>query len=200
MMTSTRGNQTEMAVLGGLSVAPMTGYALREAIREVLGHFWSESGGQIYPALAGLEDQGFVERRGGTRPGSSVFALTEAGRERLGELLRQPMQSVPPRNGLLLRLFFGRQLGAEACRALVREARAEAEGRLRRYAAIRAEMLGEDEQGADHPFWLLTVSAGEHSARAAIAWADEAHAALAALEDLDRFDDGVNAGEDGRTG
>ena len=30
------------------------------------------------------------------------------------------------------------------------------------------------------PFWLLTVSAGEHSARATIAWADESLAALAA--------------------
>jgi DNA-binding PadR family transcriptional regulator len=27
---------------------PMTGYALRAAIREVLGHFWSESHGQSY--------------------------------------------------------------------------------------------------------------------------------------------------------
>jgi DNA-binding PadR family transcriptional regulator len=27
----------------------MTGYAVREEIRQVLGHFWSESYGQIYP-------------------------------------------------------------------------------------------------------------------------------------------------------
>jgi DNA-binding PadR family transcriptional regulator len=47
-----RSSQTETAVLGALSVMPMTGYALREAIRDVLGHFWSESFGQIYPTLA----------------------------------------------------------------------------------------------------------------------------------------------------
>jgi hypothetical protein len=59
---------------------------LREAIRDVLGHFWRESFGQIYPALAGLERKGFVQRSGSAR------------------------------NGLLLRLFFGRTLGVEACR------------------------------------------------------------------------------------
>ena len=192
-----RANQTEMAVLGGLSVAPMTGYALREAIREVLGHFWSESGGQIYPELAGLEARGHVERRGASRPGASIFALTPAGRERLDELLREPIQSVPQRNGRLLRLFFGRRLGMDACRALVREARAEAEGRLRQYAAIRVEIMGEDERAEDQGFWLLTVSAGEHSAKATIAWADEA---LAALDEMDRLGKGGRRREDDEGG
>jgi DNA-binding PadR family transcriptional regulator len=51
-------NQTELAILGGLSIEPMTGYALRENIRNVLGHFWSESYGQIYPTLTELERNG----------------------------------------------------------------------------------------------------------------------------------------------
>ncbi len=51
-----RTNQTDTAVLGALSVMPMTGYAVRESIRDVLGHFWSESFGQIYPALASARD------------------------------------------------------------------------------------------------------------------------------------------------
>jgi DNA-binding PadR family transcriptional regulator len=71
------------------------GYALREAIREVLGHFWSESFGQIYPMLANLERQCLVKRRGSSRPGSSTFAITASGRARLTELLGQPIQPVP---------------------------------------------------------------------------------------------------------
>jgi DNA-binding PadR family transcriptional regulator len=35
----TRSSQTQTAVLGALSIEPMTAYALREAIRDVLGHF-----------------------------------------------------------------------------------------------------------------------------------------------------------------
>jgi DNA-binding PadR family transcriptional regulator len=182
----TRARQTETAVLGGLSVEPMTGYALRQAIRDVLGHFWSESFGQIYPALAELERRGNVRRRGASRPGSSVFTITASGRARLKELLSQPIQPVPPRNGLMLRLFFGRNLGAEACRSLVLDARADAERRLGRYAALRRELGLEEEHAGDRPYWLLTVSAGEHQARAAIAWADQA---LAALDRIDSSPD-----------
>ena len=173
-----RPNQTEAAVLGALTVMPMTGYALREAIRDVLGHFWSESFGQIYPTLARLERNGLVKRTDSARTGSSTFRITPAGRRRLRELLAQPIQPVPPRNGLMLRLFFGRQLGREACRELVLEAKAEAERNLAGLAAIRRELDQEVEHAEDRPYWLLTVSAGEHSARAAIAWADEALAAL----------------------
>jgi DNA-binding PadR family transcriptional regulator len=165
-----------MAVLGGLGVMPMTGYALRQGIRDVLGHFWSESFGQIYPTLARLESEGLVAR--GSAERSAPYSITEAGVERLRELLAQPVQHVPPRNGLLLRLFFGRQLGPEACRALVLDARSQAEAQLQQFAAIRDEIASEPENDVDPPYWLLTVSAGEHAARATIAWADESLAAI----------------------
>lgn len=190
-----RASQTETAVLGGLSVMPMTGYALREAIREVLGHFWSESFGQIYPTLAELERQGHVRRVGSGRAGASTFAITPSGVARLKELLGEPIQQVPPRNGLMLRLFFGRHLGPDACRSLVLGARAEAERRLVQFEAIRHEPAQEETAG-DRPYWLLTVSAGEHSARAVIGWADEA---LAALDDLECSHEGPRPGEERRT-
>ena len=177
-----RMNQTETAVLGALSVQPMTGYALRQAIKEVLGHFWSESFGQIYPTLADLERQHRVTRQGSSRPGASTFAITASGRARLTKLLEQPIQPVPPRNGLLLRLFFGRHLGPGACRSLVVEARADAERRLAQYQAIRHDIEQDQSHQQDAPYWLLTVSAGEHTARATIAWADQA---LAALNEMD---------------
>lgn len=177
-----RSSQTDMAVLGALSTEPMTGYALREAIRDVLGHFWSESFGQIYPALAELERQGLVARSGSAKAGSSTFAITSAGTRRLRELLAQPVQAAPARNGLLLRLFFGRTLGVEACRALIAGAEAEAHQRLLQYDALAAHIAEEPQYAEDAPFWQLTVSAGRHSAQAAIAWAREC---LAALDDLD---------------
>jgi DNA-binding PadR family transcriptional regulator len=173
-----RTNQTETAVLGALSVQPMTGYAVREAIRDVLGHFWSESFGQIYPTLAELEHQGHVRRHGSKRPGSSSFAITAAGRRRLRALLAEPIQPEPPRNGLMLRLFFGRQLGPDACRALVERARADAERRLEEFRSIRSEIERDEAHAEDRPYWLLTEAAGEQGARATIAWADEALAAL----------------------
>ena len=169
-----------MAVLGALSVEPMSGYALREAIRDVLGHFWSESFGQIYPGLARLEEQGFIARQPGARPGSSVFTLTPSGRARLHTLLSEPIQTPAPRNGLLLRLFFGRVLGAAACRELVTAAREEASERLAAYAQIRRTTAAE---GGVDPYIGVTLSFGEHSARAVLAWADETLATLSRLPD-----------------
>lgn len=176
-----RVGQTELAVLGALSVEPATGYALRETIRDVLGHFWSESFGQIYPALAELERQGHVQRSGGSRAGSSVFQVTASGTARLHELLSEPVQAVPPRSGLLLRLFFGRTLGAQGCRALLLTARADAERQVAEYRALVCELQAEANHAQDHPFWLLTVSAGQHAATATIEWTTEA---LATLDEL----------------
>jgi len=170
-----RERQTDLAVLGALSIAPMSGYAVREGIREVLGQFWSESFGQIYPTLARLEAGGHVVRRSEGR--GSVFALTEAGRAHLRDLLGRPETPAPPRNGLMLRLFFGHELGPTACRVLVEEHRASAVQAMAGLEVARAEV--EAERPSDHQAYaLLTVSAGEHGARAILAWADEALAVL----------------------
>jgi DNA-binding PadR family transcriptional regulator len=176
-----RSTQTDLAVLAALSIEPMTGYALRDAIRLHLGAFWSESFGQIYPALARLRDEGWVTADEGGRSGSSLHSLTPAGRARLIELMREPPSATPPRNGMLLRLFFGSVLGAAACRQLVADARTQAIAMLDDLAAARQVTEAEPGDRAQRPYWLMTISAGEHSARAAIAWADETLAALDTL-------------------
>lgn len=176
-----RTAQTELAVLGALSVGPMSGYAVRQAIAETLGHFWHESYGQIYPTLTALQTQGLVRRGGPGATSGSVFRITAAGRRRLRRLLAEPAPApAPPRDGLLLRLFFGRQLGVEGTRALLTEALAATEAKAAALAALRAEVQAEP-QTADHPYWLMTISAGEHAAAARIAWLRES---LARLDDL----------------
>lgn len=174
-----RTTQTDIAVLAALSVTPMTGYALREAILEHLGAFWSESFGQIYPALSRLREAGYVEAFDGERTGSSTYRLTASGRARLVDLMREAPARTPPRNGMLLRLFFGDVLGAAACRELVAEYRGIAERQLATLAEARGAV--EVDAAPQRPYQLMTISAGEHSARAALAWADETLAALDAL-------------------
>ncbi|WP_456823443.1 PadR family transcriptional regulator [Cellulomonas sp. P5_E12] len=166
-----RRPQTELAVLGALSVEPMTGYALRGAITQTLGHFWSESFGQIYPTLARLEADALVRKEDG------LFAITPAGRTMLRELLAEPIDRTPPRNGLLLRLFFGSTLGPEACIALLRDAHDEAQATLATLAAIRAQVEAEP-VSPDRPYFLVTIAAGEATARAQAEWAESSIAAL----------------------
>ena len=80
-----RSSQTHLAVLGALSVEPMTGYAVRAAITQTLGHFWSESFGQIYPTLTELIARGEIRPTEPGRTSGSRFELTAAGRSRLRE-------------------------------------------------------------------------------------------------------------------
>jgi DNA-binding PadR family transcriptional regulator len=177
-----RATQTDLAVLAVLSLEPMTGYAVRDAIRVHLGAFWSESFGQIYPTLARLREEGLVAAGEGERSGSSMHTLTAAGRARLVDLMRESPTATPPRNGMLLRLFFGSVLGAAACSELVTDARARAVAMLERLAAARRETDAESADLPQRPYWLMTISAGEHTARAAIAWADETLETLGTLQ------------------
>lgn len=174
-----RSSQTDLAVLAVLSVAPMSGYAVREAIRDQLGHFWSESFGQIYPTLSTLTADGLVSKHPGERSGSSVFELTAAGRGRLLELLQAPEVTAPPRNGLMLRVFFGHAVGPDAVAALIEQTREQVLGQLATFDAITRMMATETDHAEHRPYWALTVSAGRHSARAALAWCDESLEALA---------------------
>ncbi|NTW42698.1 MAG: PadR family transcriptional regulator [Cellulomonadaceae bacterium] len=173
----TRHSQTEIAVLGALSVEPMTGYAVRAAITETLGDFWSESFGQIYPTLGRLEAVGHVRRATTGKTSGSKFEITESGLARLRDLLAEPIDVLPPRNGLLLRLFFGHLLGPAVCAQLIGDALDRAEAAASTYAAVRAEILA-DPHNPHAPYWLITVTAGERAAAAQVEWARDALALL----------------------
>jgi DNA-binding PadR family transcriptional regulator len=161
--------QTELAILGALSVEPMTGYELRKNINEVLGHFWSESFGQIYPTLARLVDEGLVKTSHESTTGKT-HVITRSGLTRLRALLRQPIQDRPPRSSTMLRLFFGRHLSNNDCLDLVLETRTRAINVLNHLAAVRRDL--ENNPTADSPYFLMTVDLGEEQAKATQRWAE----------------------------
>lgn len=176
-----RHSQTEVAVLGALSTGPMTGYEVRRAITEVLGHFWHESYGQIYPCLAALEQSGAARRTGPGRTSGTVFEITPAGEGRLRTLLAEPHAPPPARNGLLLRLFFGTHLADGEPESLLAQARDRASAALDEYATLRDEPELEHDRARERALREITLSFGEHVARAQAAWARESLETLAAL-------------------
>lgn len=168
-----RQAQTSTAVLGALAIGPLTGYEIRQAITTVLGHFWHESFGQIYPCLAELEADGLIAATPGERAGSRRFEITDAGRGRLRDLLLEPAPPQAPRNGVLLRVFFGRELPDGAMTDLLDDVATEARTRLATYAGIRAGIAADPEYATHGRFWEATIRAGELSAQATIAWVAE---------------------------
>jgi DNA-binding PadR family transcriptional regulator len=71
------------ALLDLLRERPKHGYEMIKDLEDRSGGFYSPSAGAIYPTLQLLEDRGWVTVE--TVEGKKVYAITDAGREALGE-------------------------------------------------------------------------------------------------------------------
>ena len=162
---------TRYAVLGLLSIEPMSGYDIRKASIDALSHFWHESYGQIYPALAALEGEGLVRllpAAESDKRSRKVYALTAKGRRALAAWRKQAPAERPFRNELLLKLFTADK--ASDVLAHVKLLRKEETARLEEYARIEARLARE---APARKLWKATVRYGIHRSRAIIAWCEE---------------------------
>ena len=177
-----RTSRTGQAILGFLTWRPMTGYDIRKAMAASTGNFWSESFGQIYPALKRLVAAGDIEPRAAPAANSRAgraYRLTPRGRDTLRAWLEQPAAArEPPRNELLLKLFFGRHNDPAVNARHVARHREQALARLENYAAIERDLRRRHDGHPDLPYWLMTVSYGRRVERALIGWCDDTLAAL----------------------
>jgi DNA-binding PadR family transcriptional regulator len=178
-----RENRTRWVVLGMLTVEPMTGYRLRQAIADSVGHFWQESFGQLYPALRRLAAEGLVEARatrGGPGRGGATYHVTPRGRAALAAWLAVPPVLAPPRNEVLLKVFFAGAVPPEVTTRNLDGVAAGLRGELATLEAIARVM---DAPGAarhpDAPCWRLTLDFGLSFLRMALAWIDDAKGVLA---------------------
>jgi PadR family transcriptional regulator AphA len=180
------GGATPNALLGLLSMGPMSGYDIRQMISQSIGHFWSESYGQIYPGLKRLAAAGLATKKTERKPGSPdryVYSLTEEGRERLRAWLKLPVAEEVPRNELLLKLFFGGHVPPSVSREHVQAYMTSHEQKFQVYGAIAKKLRKEEAHDPRLPFWLMTLSMGRHRSAAMVKWCKET---LAELEGMER--------------
>lgn len=179
-------NQTSYVILGLLSIAPsQTGYDIRKAVEETVGHFWSESYGQIYPTLKRLAAEGLIE------PGRAVatgkrrrqeYSLTAAGHACLREWLAVPFQNDPPRNEFLLKLFFGREAAPSVAWAHVKACQEKNRQMLATLVGFERMASKQPVPNPHQPYWMLTLSLGVALTRAALEWCESALATLSSME------------------
>lgn len=166
---------TDFAILGMLTLRPMSGYEIRQLMSQSIAHFWSESYGQLYPSLKKLEAARLVIKR--TEPGQKrdkhIYTITPAGREKLQVWLEEAPRPQPPRSELLLKLFILSPTAAETSMEHVARARNRAIEDLRLLGYVEEKIRSEH---AGHPQlqqWLYTLSFGRHRVEAVVRWADE---------------------------
>ncbi|WP_257456516.1 PadR family transcriptional regulator [Archangium lipolyticum] len=180
-----RESTCQFAILGMLCREPMSGYDLRGAIEQSVGHFWQESYGNLYPTLERMEEEGLVEldREEHSRGGRvrKVYRVTAKGRKALAEWLRRPVLPHVERNELLLKLFFGAQVGPEDSLAQVERSRAEAEGLLAALRRIDEDVRHSREGHPELLYSHLSIRAGLLGLEAHLRWCDEAREALQRL-------------------
>ncbi len=181
MMQKTNTNRTQFAILGMLTLEPMSGYDFRKAAEQCLGFFWQESYGQIYPTLKKMHEKGFLSmssRQTAGKPDKRVYAITKKGGAAFRKWLDQETRIEPKRNELLLKLFFG---GRTDRHGQIRELEAIRESNSRLLAELKC-IENWHMRNYDHhpltPYWLVTIRFGLHRVGAMIAWCRESVAAL----------------------
>jgi PadR family transcriptional regulator, regulatory protein AphA len=178
-------NKTRFAVLGLLSIRPMSGYDLKQVIEASTRNFWNESYGQIYPVLRELTKDGLTTREEDRREGGRerhVYTLTPQGQDELQKWLVEPVERQQVRNEMLLKLFFGAQVPLEVTIGHVERFRGRQERALRRYEEAEATMNArESPDDPNRQHWLITLNYGRHQAQAAIQWSEETLSTLRRL-------------------
>lgn len=163
------------AILGFLSIQPMSGYDLKRHFDASIRHFWSADQAAIYRALSELDTELLVEHERiaqTTRPDRKVFSLTYAGRAALDAWLATPAPSVARREPLLVKLFFAGRLSPEALRTVLQAELESVDAELDGFRAIVASI--EADPGTNDPATLMgpliTLTNGVVSAVAQRQW------------------------------
>ena len=163
-------------LLGLLTIGPMSGYDLGQAIRTSVGFFWNESYGQIYPNLKMLAAEELVtskrERQKG-KPDRHIYAITKKGRERLAAWLAVEPQAEIPRNELLLKLFFGAQISPDISIEHVERMMKQELAYLREFRRIELEEISKNLQYPDAPYWKMAARFGQLELEAHLRWGEE---------------------------
>jgi DNA-binding PadR family transcriptional regulator len=159
-----------------LTIAPMSGYDMKQVIEQSIAHFWNESYGQIYPTLKRMTAAGLVtrkvEKKSG-KPDRQVYSLTAKGRDTLAAWLATPAQTEPVRNEFLLKLFFAAQVGTPEVVERVQQFRTRHAESAAIYDAMETQLRREHAKNPNLPYWLMTLNFGRHRSQAIIHWADE---------------------------
>lgn len=171
----------EHAILGFLSLEPMTGYDLKtRCFDDAAGHVWTADQAQIYRTLDRMASNGLVRsrlvpQRG--RPDRKLFSISPKGRAELAAWLRGRIEPSAARDPLLLHLLLASDLDDGEIASLLEQARDSYQRRLDRLRGSARDNLDAWEtrtrRHREAELRRLTLTAAAVAARGAIDWIDD---------------------------
>jgi len=165
-------NTTKYAILGLLTIEPLSGYDIKKMIKNSLAYFWSESNGQLYPTLNQLTKDNWIvllDNAATSKKPSNCYAITDLGRQELQKWMRREEEKSVHRDENLLKLFFGSNISKEETILRLKKRKLKLIENLKKYREI-ANKLEKESHSSQSIYWILTANYGISSARAAISW------------------------------
>jgi PadR family transcriptional regulator AphA len=168
------------AFLSLLARQPLSGYDIKQQMNSRLGPFWNINNNQLYPILSQLEAEGLIELQSheqiSYRPARKVYAITEAGKERLREWVMEPSELTVVRDEFLLKFYNSWFVDPDRMMTLVEEQKRQHEKRLAEYLEKVAELRERyPVVTSDHPIFstLAVIEMGIAFERSYMAWCDQ---------------------------
>ena len=177
-------NKSKYAILGILSLGPISGYDIKKVFQRSVANFWNESYGQIYPLLRTLVVEGLatksIEKQVG-KPDRHTYALTNKGFEELQQWLIEPVKDQIGRIEIALKLFFGHRVKVADNIRQVEHFREMRDQELQALIAIKERLKVEHANKPNLPYMLMTVSYGQHVTQALLQWCEETLSVLSKM-------------------
>lgn len=185
-----RINKTIYAILGILSIQPMSGYDIKNRLKQWVGGFWAEHDGQIYPNLAQLQKTGLIKCQKTVSTGKrqrQIYAITTDGLSKLKSWLAEPATKTVMRNELKLKLFFGYQMSQQVYIMHINRHKEKMQEHLKYLLSVEQHLREEHLQPVKKPrnkkngnhipeafYWLLSLKGGIYHIQADLKWCEEA--------------------------
>lgn len=172
-----KASKTRFAILGMLSIQPMSGYEIKQAMKNSTGYFWAESDGQLYPTIAQLLDEELIAHKNQKLVNSrekKTLKITNQGLKELKKWLSLKAETQNTRNEFLLKMFFAANMSHETALEHVAVYRYQQKNALKELEAIKQQINVNAHDHPDHlPFWLLTLEYGLKVGEAEVAWCNQ---------------------------
>lgn len=171
----TKEKKTQYAILGILSIKPMSGYEIRKTMAESTQYFWSESNGQLYPTLAKLAEDKYIKSKDlyENNKHKIIYSLTATGKKKLCSWLLKDVDYYPNRYEILLKIFFGANVESVVSINHIQQHLHHCEVQLKIFKNI-ADRIKELVLKHQRPiYFLLTVNSGIKIMQAEIDWCHE---------------------------
>lgn len=162
------------AILGLLSLQPMSGYSLKhDHFDKSIANFWPADQAQIYRTLAALVSDGDIAETDSdpqARATRRTYAITDQGLETLRGWVATPHPPGAERFAFLVQLYAARHLDRDSFLTILRHQRDIRQARLDRYNEIEIGPFEEEPLRSQARFGAYTLDFGRRYEQMQLDW------------------------------